>query len=259
MNDKKTVMTLIICILSISTLVCAGMLIYLVNKPEPVIVETPTPQIEEPGPIAEETCESVNFKIEKDDLSFENEERGLYLSQFFEKVVITDEGENFEKINLHIDEISNRFINDSKENEAFVRDEQYLNNMHYKNETTAKVTKNEDGVLSVKMTNVWFMGGVVNANTYGMNFDLNTGEELNLPEYLGLTKSETERLFKEESKNNIKEGYFENAAETIDGYSLEDFNYYLEGKNILLCYSTYELAPGAAGPIIMTIPVPEKE
>ncbi len=255
-NNKSTINTVTIAIGAIATAIiaCSLVLYYLMTKP----ADEPSKKNPAPKPLAvqEEIPESVEYKIEKDELSFENTEQDLYLTQYFEKVVITDEGETFKKINALIQKQSDRFIDDSKENESFVKDESYMSNMHYSNYCSAAVTKNSDGILSIKMTRTWFMGGVSNIDSYGLNYNLKTGEELNIAEFLGMTKTETENFFKEESKKQIKEGFFEDAAKTIDNYSLSDFNYYIKNDSIFLCHSTYSLAPGAAGEIIMEIPIP---
>ena len=180
-----------------------------------------------------------------------------YSTQYFEKVVITDEGENFEKINKLIQKQSDSFIADAKDNESFVKDEEYMSNMYYSNYCSAGIAKNSDGILSIKITRTWFMGGVSNVDSYGLNYDFETGEELNIASYLGMSKTETENYFKEESKKQIQEGFFDDAEKTIDGFSLSEFNYYLKDDSIFLCYSTYTLAPGAAGEIIMQIPLPD--
>ena len=242
----------------ILVIICSFTLYYLMTKPEDNSVKTSTDD-NTPAIVEETIHDSINYKIEKDELSFENTDQNLYLTQFFEKVVITDEGENFKSINKLIQKQSDRFINEAKDNESFVKDEKYMNNMHYSNYCSAAVTKNSDGILSIKVTRTWFMGGVSNVDSYGLNYDLKTGEELNIAEYLAMTKTETENYFKEESKKQIAEGFFEDAEKTIEGLSLTDFNYYLKDDSIFLCYSTYTLAPGAAGQIIMQIPIPETE
>ncbi len=96
-------------------------------------------------------------------------------------------------------------------------------------------------------------------DVYGINFDLNTGKKLNLSEYFSMSQSEAERYLKEAATAQIKEDYFEDAQKTIENYTLDDFVYYLQDNSIFLCFSTYELAPGAAGCIVMEIPVPAEK
>ncbi len=259
MKSQKNYISIIIIFAVVAVLIlCSIVLYYLITKPAENPVKTSNNN-DKPVIVEEEFPDSVEYKIEKDELSFENTEQGLYLTQYFEKVVITDKGDNFKKINDHIQKHSDRFIDEAKENESFVEDEEYRSNMNYSNYCSASVTKNSDGILSIKITRVWFMGGVSNVDSYGLNYDLKTGEELNVANYLGMSKSETESYFKEESKKQIKEGFFEDAAQTIDNFTLADFNYYIKDNSIFLCYSTYTLAPGAAGEVIMEIPIPDKE
>ena len=256
MSSKKSpVLIIIICLLSVLLIVC-GVLLYYVTTTKNNGAEKSRDNSVQDGDTEEELVDSVDYTIERDDLSFENKERELYLTQYYEKVVITTKGKNFKNINSLIQKQSDRFLDEAKGNEYFVRDEEYISNMNYSNYCSAAVTKNSDGVLSIKMTRTWFMGGVSNIDSWGLNYDLTTGEELSISDYLGMSKSETEKYFKEESKKQIQDGFFEDAAKTIDSYVLEDFNYYLKNNSIFICYSTYELAPGVAGAIIMEIPIP---
>ncbi len=254
MKQKKIIPIIIIAVLVVTIIISAVVLYALINKPENEVPSSEATHTKEEN--EEEVIDSVNYKIEKEDVSFSNKEQNLNLSQYFEKVVILDEGENLQNINKLISNEAESFIKEAKENEAFVLDEKYAFDMRYTNHHSAHIAKNSDGILSIKMTTEWFMGGVANMDTYGLNYDLNTGEVLKLNEYLNMSKNETEELLKTESKKHIKDGYYENAEEIIDNYKLEDFSYYIANETIYLCYSTYTLAPGAAGAVIIEIDVP---
>ena len=69
----------------------------------------------------------------------------------------------------------------------------------YVNYATAKVTNNSDGILSIKMTTDWHMGGVYNTNVYGLNYNLNTGEELKLTDVFSLSAGEIEDYLKSQT------------------------------------------------------------
>ena len=43
----------------------------------------------------------------------------------------------------------------------------------------------------------------------------------------------------------------EEAEKTVEAYELDMFPFYIEDKQIILCFETYELASGADGPIII--------
>lgn len=254
MKQKKIIPIIIIAVLAVTIIISAVVLFALINKPENEV--PPSETTAEKEETSEEAIDSVSYKIEKEDVSFSNKEQNLYLGQYFEKVVILDEGESFQNINKLISQEAESFIKEAKENEAFVLDEKYASDMRYTNHHSAHIAKNSDGILSIKMTTEWFMGGVANMDTYGLNYDLNTGEALKLNEYLKMSKTKTEEILKSETKKHIKDGYYENAEEIIDNYKLEDFSYYISDGKLYLCYPTYTLAPGAAGAVIIETDVP---
>lgn len=249
----KTVVFILIAIIVISAIV----LFHLANKPETTPADIPDEYTNaEPETQAEVIYDSAEYKTEKDDVSFDNHNSNLYLTQYFERIVLTDENEKFRNINALIKEKSDAFLAEAKENEAFTTDEKFITNMQYVNHHTANVTKNSDGIISIKMTATKFMGGVYNMDTYGLNYDLNTGEELSLTTVLDMSKNDALEYLREESKKQIGEGFYENAAEIIDNYKFENFSYYLQDGAIYLCYPTYTLAPGAAGSVVMRIENP---
>ena len=117
------------------------------------------------------------------------------------------------------------------------------------------MTHNGDGVFSICMTQSWYMGGVSNVDHYGMTFDLSTGEAAQLPQMLGQDEAAVTEQLKTITKTYMTQnqaGWFDEAWETVDGYTLEDFPFYIQEGQVMLCFPTYALAPGASGSI--TVP-----
>ncbi len=259
MSNKniKIVPLIIICLLIISIIATSVVLFSFMNKSKKLSA-TQHNLKKVTQKVDNSTIENVNYKIEKDDVSFYNKDRNLTLTQYFEKIIITDKGKNFDNINSEIQKESDKFIVQAKENEAFIADEGYASDMHYTNTHSAKVFLNNDGILSIKMVTQWYMGGVHNSDEYGLNFDLNTGKKLSIENILNMSRGDAEKYIKDESKKQIQEGFFDDAPKTIDSYNLNDFAFYLDDDYIYLCYPTYSLAPGAAGCITMKILIPQK-
>jgi len=260
LNIGPTIITLV---LIVTILVSATILYNLFTKPEEDVPKSSENTVLTDTDTNDKTVvvDSVEYKTETDELSFENTERNLTLTQYFERIVITDEGENFDKINAYIKKLSDNFISDAQENEAFVVDEEHTTYMMYTNIHQAEITKNSDGILSIKMTAVYYMGGTDTIDTYGLNFDLNTGELLAIETFLGMSKTDAKEYLAEESKKQITEEFNDDAEKIIDEYELENFNFYIlkeaaSGDQLYICYPQHKIAPGAAGAIIMEIPIP---
>lgn len=107
------------------------------------------------------------------------------------------------------------------------------------------------------------MGGVYNYGTDGYNFDLNTGEKLDFSDLFSMSDSEIEHYFKTQTLNYIDahpdylwwNDSIQNARSIVNNYRLDDFNYYIDGNNIVLIYEQYELGPGALGVVKVTCPI----
>jgi len=50
----------------------------------------------------------------------------------------------------------------------------------------------------------------------------------------------------------------ESVYETLEGYNISDYAFYIQSGNVYICYPTYELASGAAGPITVECPIIKK-
>jgi hypothetical protein len=98
----------------------------------------------------------------------------------------------------------------------------------------------------------------MNYGNYGLNYNLNTGDVLSLTDVFSMTDSAIEQYFKEQTIKYINANPdmgWDNAVATVQGYSLNDFNYYIENDNIYLCYRQYELGAGYMGPVTVSCPI----
>lgn len=115
---------------------------------------------------------------------------------------------------------------------------------------SARVCNAEGGILSICMSQDWFMGGVYNHDQYGLNFDLTTGEKLPLARLSDLPAGEFETQLKRivcAALEKDREILFEDPAVVLEGYSLEDFSYYIEEGELVLTFPTYTFGPGVMG------------
>ncbi|NJW52870.1 DUF3298 and DUF4163 domain-containing protein [Salinimicrobium oceani] len=153
-----------------------------------------------------------------------------------------------------LDQLSEKFLDDYREAaESFSEEppwEAYINeNLYFKS----------DSLLSIGVTTEIFSGGAHGYKTLTfLNFNPNTGEVLSAKEiFTSEFSSFVEQRFRQEQ--GIPEGeninstgfWFEN-----DSFSLPENVGFTEDK-VILVYNSYEIAPYAAGDIVMEIPLEE--
>lgn len=217
-----------------------------------------------PGVISyAENNTSAEYTIQRDDASWYNENGELKLSQYFDKVVLEPTNDKYVRINSLIQQESDKFLADADEQIIFTKENPSPYDGWYSNYSDAIVTTNSNGILSIKTSYVWCMGGTVGYGDKGLNFNLNTGDVLSLTDVFSMNETEIEMYFKEQTKKYISDnpdkGWWnnkvQNAVSTVEAYTLEQFNYYIENDNIYLCYPKYELGPGGMGPITVCCPI----
>ena len=203
--------------------------------------------------------EKANFTIECMDASY-HENGELILKQYFDKVVLDETNENFKNINRLIEEECDAFMANAEDVTESVTDDDFLSSGEvYENYSDADVTNNDDGILSIRMDTYWWLGGVSNHNVYGLNYNLRTGEKLALADVFDMSESEIEEYLKKKTKEYINshpdmnwwDDDLYNAIDIVDEYTLDQFQYYIEGDKICICYSVYELGPGAMGCVVV--------
>lgn len=217
-----------------------------------------------PGVISyAENNTSAEYTIQRDDASWYNENGELKLSQYFDKVVLEPTNDKYVRINSLIQQESDKFLADADEQIIFTKENPSPYDGWYSNYSDAIVTTNSNGILSIKTSYVWCMGGTVGYGDRGLNFNLNTGDVLSLTDVFSMNENEIEMYFKEQTKKYISDnpdkGWWndnvQNAVSTVEAYTLEQFNYYIENDNIYLCYPKYELGPGGMGPVTVCCPI----
>lgn len=211
---------------------------------------------------APEQAGSVEVEYRIMDGSWYNGDGDVLISHVFEQVVVLDRTDAAEKINAQIEEVGEAFVSEQSyriyESEEEMEDYLELAGMGYGDlfyDMSAEVTHNGDGILSIRMGMDWFMGGVFNADYYGMTFDLSTGEELTVLELIGGDAEEAEQKLNEIICDYVTEEYGEGLFDAPDrilaGYSAEEYNFYVEEGQIIVTFETYTFAPGAAGATVV--------
>ncbi len=117
------------------------------------------------------------------------------------------------------------------------------------------VPYNREGVLSLRYTMEWFMGGVSNWGWHGITFDLDTGKRVGMDDLLEMdAESIMERLRPVILAYAQANGGWEQSEleGIVSGYTLDDLDYCVESDGeLVLCIPQYELGPGASGPMLI--------
>ena len=211
---------------------------------------------------APEQAGSVEVEYRIMDGSWYNGDGDVLISHVFEQVVVLDRTDAAEKINAQIEEVGEAFVSEQSyriyESEEEMEDYLELAGMGYGDliyDMSAEVTHNGDGILSIRMGTEWFMGGVFNADYYGMTFDLSSGEMLTIPQLLDRdadeVEEELETIIGDYVTEEYGEGLFDAPERILEDYDVEDYLFYVEDGELIVTFYTYTFAPGAAGATVV--------
>lgn len=171
----------------------------------------------------------------------------------FERPVLVGESPAIAKINNDLIAKSKQFYENTVINEVASNAEfAYQIGETFHDAITAEVVKNENGILCVKMERHWYMGGVGDGGEYGATYNIYTGEELKIPDLFDMDTAEVEKYIKDKAIAHVsQEGFFPEAVDMVQNRDLKDFNFYVSGDCLYLCFAKYEVIYGAAGPQII--------
>ena len=113
----------------------------------------------------------------------------------------------------------------------------------------------DDKYVSIQYIWDWYAGGVRNFGGLGYTFDIRTGKEIGFAD-LFASKEAAAKAFSDTLSGLIKDNpdvFFENAADTVANYSMDEVKFSLDEKDITVYIDQYELAPGAIGSFTVTI------
>jgi hypothetical protein len=205
---------------------------------------------------------SVEIEFHGMDGSWYNDNGEILVSHIYEQVVVLGDSSAAEKINEQIEKDGETFVASRSiyiyDSEEEMEDYLQLAGIGYDelcHDACADVTHNGDGILSIRVETTWFMGGVFNADYYGMTFDLTTGDRLNVLELMGGDPAEAEEKLNEIICEYVTEAYgeglFDAPERILEDYSVEAYKFYVEEGQIIVTFDTYTFAPGAAGATVV--------
>ena len=196
--------------------------------------------------------EAAAYSVEQMDHSTYDTATGEpFIEAYYQKVVLEGDSEAIKAVNALIEEDYNRYVND---NAVDTFEETFSTHPAYSTESpfifthSAAVTHNEDNILSIRIIQESFFGGVFNVNSYGMTFDTETGKAVTLIELTDMSEEELLATLVDVTWSQIHyDDLFPDAKETLESLTLDDYLFYVELGEIVLAFPTYTFGPGAAG------------
>ncbi|MDO4280174.1 MAG: stalk domain-containing protein [Peptococcaceae bacterium] len=207
--------------------------------------------------------DSAHYTVERHDYSWYDTDGTLKLKHYYDNVVLQENTAAAKLINQSLQQRCDKF---SAEAPSYVSDAKNdpprFEGQYYRYYFEPTVTKNADGIFSVKEEWFWNWGGVNNQGIEGFTYDLNTGKKLNAAGVLMMSNGDAERYLKNQTLSYIYSHpnglWWDESVAKINNYKLNDFNFYVNGNNLVVVYDQYELAPGAMGYISVNCPITNK-
>lgn len=253
----------IICIVLLTALLCAGcagMPGEETGEETRTTIPSTTAAPETVVPTTEEpiSLDSAEYEIRRVDNSLRNANGDILIEMYYDQVVLLGEAPELATINSLIQADQERYLasNDGGFFGTAEETEEVLHSMgmgygELFSTASAEVTHNANGIFSIRISTGWFMGGVFNADHYGLTYDLHTGEAVALESLSELSPEEFEQQLKDIAAHWLRdtygEGLFSPPEEVLAGYTLENLPYYIENGEIILTFPTYTFTAGAAG------------
>ncbi len=194
---------------------------------------------------------TANVNIERIDNSIYNESGEKVCDIYFDKATIEPVRDKDTTINKLIEKNENEFLNlHNDEREDIIRDSKLIG-VKFSDTMSAEITNNDNGILSIRYTQDYMMGGVHSIEHTGVIYDLKTGKEAELENIFNINAELLSEYFKAITRRYVAENYIsdlnDNVAETINNYTIKDYKAYIKNGEVFLCIPTYSLTYGAVG------------
>ena len=222
---------------------------------EPQAEPSPSPS---PTPVPTDTATA---SLQREDHSIKNEDGEVIVKYYYDKLVLEESRPEFSAINELAQQACNAFFEELSPED--ISTEMASPEYPFLNTADGEITCNQGGIISVRLQATWYMGGVQNINFSGLNFDLETGEELKLTDVFSMDEESTLQYLREQSVQYIEENPdyswwsddIQDAKQVVSEYTLDQYDFYIQDDAVYLCYPTYALGPGAMGPVVIACPI----
>ena len=115
----------------------------------------------------------------------------------------------------------------------------------------ARVTENAEGIISIRVTNEWFMGSIHQKLVGGLNFYLEETRDLELEELIWGGEETRRKTLRDIACRGLKEALGErlirDPEKVLRLRREEEYDFYLENGEIVLALENYAFAGEMAG------------
>lgn len=181
------------------------------------------------------------------------------LEVYYEIPVFEGQEKGYDIINAFFRKLNDEFWGPENESLAWMKEtvSEYPPSDTYRDTVTASIYDWTDQYVSVSLSYSWYMGGAKDFGKTNYNFRTDTGEELLLSDILDGSDTEIKDMILDAMVQTYGDidTYFPGAAETIQNYSIEDFDFYISDGYIHVCFDKYEIAYGVAGELEVELPI----
>lgn len=198
----------------------------------------------------EETTEG--YRIVRWDRSARNEDGSSGMDYWFDYVVLEGDSEAIRKINEYIYADAEVYMTKISDPSATMRDPANNTFIGYCI-AESHVTFFENGLLSINVNTDEYLGGnTSHADSYGLFFNLNTGEKAALVDLTGLDEQTLLPLLQDICWATLETYDYmlmDNAHATLMGMDLEDYDFYVRDGEIIIHFPKYQMTAGVVGAV----------
>lgn len=197
------------------------------------------------------------FEHVLDDKSYYDDGK-LRVLYTYDRIVLSTPSPELDAINSFVRSDSDQFLSKlGTDDLASYAQSPIIGDGYFYYTAKAAVTNNSHNIFSICITTDWMMGGVHNRDYYGLNYDMRSGQAIDLCDLVGLESQELTEKLQNIAIQNLMMMYGEYAFESdwkdrIHNYTLSDFNYFFANNELILSFPTYSLSSGAAGAFNVT-------
>jgi hypothetical protein len=165
---------------------------------------------------------------------------------YYEKILLKGDTEAIEKINETLNQTYEDMEKSKKSSKTSLikyakADASQDHVGTYVDTSTAKVTYNAKGIISIQFSDEWYAGGVSNPDTWGMTFNVKTGEQLTLDQVCNSTPEKIATTLRKKIQN--ADSYASVADVTAE--KVPEMRFYLKsGNKAVVCFAPYSLGYG---------------
>lgn len=104
----------------------------------------------------------------------------------------------------------------------------------------SKMKYNMNNIISIRVRTLWYVGGVVNEEQYGFNFNAVTGKKIKIKNVVnGSTKKIKKKMVAKIKKTKGLKKYKKKAIKYINNANLDYLDFYMKNDKVIICFKPY--------------------